>query len=112
MTNITILVLTLTLTGAPVASVVCAAFCHQAPVAHGHCYDDLAVSDGAVMKSEVGCTGAVLGDSPYLVTYRAAGAAVPVTASATPTLTLTRTEAPVRRLPHVKLALPPLVLRM
>jgi hypothetical protein len=112
MTIITILALALTLTGAPVASVVCAAFCHQAPVAHGHCYEDPAVSDGAVMKGEVGCTGAVLGDSPYLVTYRAAGAAVPVTTSATPTLNLTRTEAPVRRLPEVRSTLPPVVLRM
>ena len=112
MTNITILLLALTLTGAPVASVVCAAFCIQVPVPHGHCHDDLAVSGGSVMKGDVGCTGAVLGDTRYLVTCRATGAAVPVTTSAIPTVTLARTEAPARQLPIVRSALAPLVLRM
>jgi len=114
MTNTTALLLVLTLTGTPVASVMCGAECQPAPVPASHCHDDVAASGGPLVSGDASCSEPSLSDAPYLVEQRAAtGAAVLVTSAPSPTLTMTRMEAPAffAAAPSGWLT-PPLVLRL
>jgi hypothetical protein len=70
MTNITALLLVLTLTGAPVARVVCVAECQQEPAPSGHCHGDMAASEGPMVSAGSDCSDPFISESPYLVEHR------------------------------------------
>lgn len=114
MTTTTALLLVLTLTGTPVASVMCGAECQPAPVPASHCHDDVAASGGPGVSRDGRCSEPLLSDAPYLVEQRATtGAAVLATSASSPTLTMARMEAPAlsAAAPSGWLT-PPLVLRL
>ncbi len=95
MTNITSLLLVLTLTGAPVASVVCAAECQHEPAALGHCHGDMATSDGPMMFASHNCNDPSISDSPFVIEHRAVTGAAVLTTTLLPTaLEQVRTDAP------------------
>ena len=95
MTNITALLLVLTMTGAPVESVVCVAECQPEPATSGHCHGDMAASDRPMMSPSDSCNGPSTGDSPFVIEHRAVpGAAALTTALSPTTLELVRTDAP------------------
>ena len=114
MTNITALLLVLTMTGAPVASVVCVAACQHEPATSGHCHGDIAASDRPMISASGRCNDLSISDSPFVIEHRAVpGAAVLTTTSSPTTLELVRTDAPAF-LPGAADAWlkPPLVLRL
>jgi hypothetical protein len=114
MTNITPLLLVLTLTGAPVASVVCATECQHEPAALGHCHGDMATSDGPMMSAGYSCIDPSLSESPYVVEHRAVPGAPVLTTTLSLTMTaLVRADAPavLARATNGWLK-PPLVLRL
>jgi hypothetical protein len=95
MTNITALLLVLTLTGVPVASVVCVTECQHERATSGHCHGDMAASKGLMVSAGADCSDPSLSESPYVIEYRA----LPGAAVLTQTLSLTapalvRTGAP------------------
>ena len=95
MTNITALLLVLTLTGAPVASVVCVAECQPEPATWGHCHGDMATSDRPMMVASDSCNDPSISDSPFVIEHRAVpGAAVRTTTSSPTTREWVRTDAP------------------
>ena len=114
MTNITALLLALTLTGAPVASVACGAECQPAPVPASHCHDDVAASGRPMVSAGGNCSEPSLSDAPYLVEHRATtGAAVLVTSSSSTTVGMARADAPAFfAAPASGWLTPPLVLRL
>src|SRR5687768_10217871 len=71
MTNITALLLVLTMTGVPVASIVCVAECQPEPATWGHCHGDMAASDRPMMFASDSCNDPSIGDSPFVIEYRA-----------------------------------------
>ena len=113
MTNTTALLLVLTLTGTPVASVTCGAACQSAPVPASHCHDDVAASGGPMVSAGGNCSEPTLSDAPYLVEHATIGAAVLATTTSGTTLTMVRTDAPAfpAATPNGWLA-PPHVLRL
>jgi hypothetical protein len=114
MTNITALLLVLTLTGAPVTSVVCATECQHEPAALGHCHGDMATSDGPMMSASYSCSDPSVSDRPYVVEQRAVpGAAALTTTLSFTMLALVRTDAPTVLARAIDGWLkPPLVLRI
>jgi hypothetical protein len=94
MTNITALLLVLTLTGGPVASVVCATECQDEPAALGHCHGDMAMGDGPMMSAGDSCSDPSLSDSPYLVEHRAVPGAAVLTTMPLTMPAVVRTDAP------------------
>ena len=95
MTNTTALLLVLTLTGTPVASVTCGAVCQPAPVPASHCHDDVTAGGGPTVAAGSSCSEPSLSDAPYLVEHRATiGAAVLATSSSNTTLAMVRMDAP------------------
>ena len=95
MTNTTALLLVLTLTGTPVASVMCGAVCQPAAVPASHCHDDVAASGGPMVAAGGSCSEPSLSEAPYLVEHRATiGAAVLAISSSSATLTMARMDAP------------------
>jgi hypothetical protein len=114
MTNLTALLLVMTLTGAPVASVVCATECHHEPAAAGHCHQDMAASGGPMMSASNSCNDLSISDSPYVIEHRAVpGAAVLTTASLPAMPDVARTDAPAVPVRAADAWLqPPLVLRI
>jgi len=114
MTNTTALLLVLTLTGTPVASVMCGAVCQPAPAPASHCHDNVAASGGPMVAAGGNCSGPSLSDAPYLVEHRAAiGTAVLAATRSGTTLMTTRAAAPtsVSPAPYGWLV-PPQVLRL
>ena len=114
MTNITALLLVLTMTGAPVASVVCVAECQYEPAAAGHCHGDMAASDRPMMSASGSCNDPSISDGPFVIEHRAVpGAAVLATTLLPTTPELVRTDAPavLARAADAWLT-PPLVLRL
>jgi hypothetical protein len=94
MTNITVLLLVLTMTGAPVASVVCVTECQDEPATTGHCHGDMATTDGPKMSANDSCNEPSMSDSPFVIQHRAVpGAAVLATSLSPTTLALVRTDA-------------------
>ena len=94
MTNITALLLMLTLTGAPVASVVCVAECQHEPAAWGHCHGD-AASERPMMSAGDSCNDSSISDSPFVIEHRAVTGAAVLTTTLLPTaLELVRADAP------------------
>jgi hypothetical protein len=92
MTNLTALLLVLTLTGAPVASVVCAAECNHKLAAEAHCHGDMTESDSPIATASYSCNDLSLGESPYVVEHRSMpGAAVLINtlSSTAPVLVMT-----------------------
>jgi hypothetical protein len=71
MTNITVLLLVLTLTGSPVAGVACFAWCHEGPAAHSYCQHDPAASSGPVIDQAVNCTQPTLVADLFPASHRA-----------------------------------------
>src|SRR5687768_3209329 len=114
MTNITALLLVLTLTGAPVASVVCVAECQHEPAALGHCHGDMAASDRPMMSASDSCNDPSISDSPFVIEHRAVPGAVVLTTTLLPTaLELVRADAPAVLARAADTCLkPPLVLRL
>lgn len=114
MTNITALLLALTLTGAPVASVVCVTECQQKPATSGHCHEDMAASKGPMLSAGPHCSDPSISESPYLIEHRALpGPAVLTTTSSLMAPALVRTDAPAVFLRAADAWLkPPLVLRL
>ena len=95
MTNITALLLVLTLTGAPVASVVCVAECQHEPATSGHCHGGMAAGDRPMMSASDSCNGPSISDSPFVIEHRAVtGAAVLTTALLPTALEQVRADAP------------------
>ena len=95
MTNITALLLVLTMTGVPVANLVCVAECQPEPATWGHCHGDMAASDRPMMFASDSCIDPSISDSPFVIEHRAvAGAAVLATTWSPTTLGLVRTAAP------------------
>ncbi len=72
MTNITALLLVLTLTGAPVTSVVCVTECQYEPATSGHCHGDMAASEGPMMSAGSDWSDPSISESLYLIGPRAA----------------------------------------
>ena len=114
MTNITALLIVLTLTGAPVASVVCGVECQHEPAPSGHCHGDMTTSDGPRMSPSDSCNDSSIGDSPFVIEHRAVpGAAVLTTMLSLTAPELARTDAPAVLTTAVNPWLkPPLVLRI
>jgi hypothetical protein len=114
MTNITALLLVLTLTGAPVASVVCAARCQHELATSGHCHVDMAAGDRPVMFPSDSCNDPSISDSPFVITHRAVpGAAVLAATWLSTTPGLVRADAPAVPARSADAWLkPPLVLRI
>jgi hypothetical protein len=71
MTCVTALLLVLTLTGSPVASVVCGLTCERQPVTTSHCHEAMPANGPAVTAAE-NCAAPSLSDTPYVVEHRAA----------------------------------------
>ena len=95
MTNITALLLVLTMTGVPVAGVVCVAECQHEPATSGHCHGDMAASDRPMMSASHRCNDPSISDSPFVIEHRAVpGAAVLTTALLPTTPELVRADAP------------------
>jgi len=96
MTNITALLLVLTLTGTPVAtSVVCVAECQQEPATSDHCHGDMAMSEGPMMAADSNCNNPSISERPYLIEHRAVPGAAVLTATLSPTAPdLVRADAP------------------
>ncbi len=96
MTNITALLLVLTLTGAPVAaSIVCVAECHHEPAALDDCHADMATSDGPMMSASDTCSDPSFSDTPFVIKHRAAAGAAVLAATLSPTtLEPARADAP------------------
>ena len=114
MTNITAVLLVLSLTGAPVASVVCVAECHHEPAARDHCHEDMATSDGPMIAAGDSCNAPSFSGAPFVIEHRAlAGAAVLAPTLLPTALELVGTGAPAV-LPRAAVALSkaPLVLRL
>ena len=114
MTNITALLLVLTMTGVPVASAVCVAECQPEPATWGHCHGDMAASDRPMVFASDSCNDPSISDSPFVIEHRAVpGAAVLTTTSSPTTLELVRTDAPAVPAEGADAWLkPPLVLRL
>jgi hypothetical protein len=114
MTNITALLLVLTLTGSPAISAACFTWCQQGPVTYGHCHDDMAAGSGPEITGDLTCGEPSLVDSPYLVEHRTAtGAAVLTTTSPVAMALAVRTKAPAVIVALVSaVPRPPLVLRV
>ena len=85
MTNITALLLVLTMTGAPVASVVCVAECQQEPVTWGHCHGHMAASDRPMISAGDSCSDPSISDSPFVIEHRAVPGAAALTTTSSPT---------------------------
>ena len=114
MTNITALLLVLTMTGAPVASVVCVAKCQHELATSGHCHGDMAASDRPMMSASDSCNDLSISDSPFVIEHRAVPGAAVLTPALLPTmLELGGTAAPavLARVAHAWLKPPP-VLRL
>lgn len=114
MTNITAFLLVLTMTGAPVASVVCVAECQPEPATWGHCHGDMAASDRPMMSASDRCNDPSISDSPFVIEHRVVSGAAALTTSLLPTTPeLVRTAAPavLARAADARLT-PPLVLRL
>ena len=114
MTNITAYLLVLTMTGAPVASVVCVAECQYEPATWGHCHGDMAASDRPMMSASHSCNDPSISDSPFVVEHRAVPGATVLTTTSLPTTSdLVRADAPavLARAADARLK-PPLVLRL
>jgi hypothetical protein len=94
MTNITALLLVLTLTGAPVARVVvCVTECQQEQMTPDQCHGDIAASEGPVVSAGSGCSDPSISESPYLVEHRPLlGSAVLTTTSSSMAAGLVRTD--------------------
>ena len=69
MTHVTVLLLVLTLTGAPVANVACIAVCQHARGMAGHCHSD-ETGGGPLLTTDVVCTELSLGESQYVAEHR------------------------------------------
>jgi len=114
MTNITALLLVLTMTGAPVASVVCVAECRHEPATLGHCHADTAAGDRPMMTARDSCNDPSIANSPFVVEHRAVPGATVLTTTLLPTTPeLVRADAPavLARAADAWLK-PPLVLRL
>ena len=95
MTNITALLLVLTMTGAPVASVVCVAECQYEPATWGHCHRDMAASNRPMMSASHSCNDPSISDSPFVIEHRAVPGATVLTTTLLPTTPeLVRADAP------------------
>jgi hypothetical protein len=95
MMNITAYLLVLTLTGVPVASVACVTECQHTLTTSSHCQPEMATSDGPMVSANESCTDPTIGDSPYVVEYRAVPDAAVLTSTSYPTTPeLERTGAP------------------
>jgi hypothetical protein len=93
MMNLTAFLLVLTLTGVPVAGVVCVAECPYGPATSVHCHRD--TNDEPMMSASDRCNDPSISESPYVVEHRAApGAAVLVTTLLPIPPALVRTDAP------------------
>lgn len=114
MTNITAFLLVLTLTGTPIASVVCFAECQHGPVTSGHCHVDMAASEGPMVSASGDCADPAISDSPFLIEHRAVtGPAVLTTTSPLAMPEVARTDAPAVPVRSVDGSLTlPLVLRI
>ncbi len=114
MTNITAFLLVLTMTGAPVARVVCVAECQDEPVTLGHCHGDMAASDRPMMSASDSCNDPSISDRPFVIEHRAVpGAAVLTTPLLPITAGMVRAGAPAVRASAADAWLqPPLVLRL
>jgi hypothetical protein len=114
MTNITALLLVLTLTGAPVASVVCVTECQHEPATSGHCHGDMATSERPMMSSSDRCNDPSISDSPFVIEHRAVpGATVLTTTLLSTASEQVRTGAPaVLTRASDGWLMPPLVLRL
>lgn len=113
MTNITALLLVLTLTGGPVGSIVCVVECQHALDAASDCHGDMATSDGPMMSASDGCRDPCVA-TPYVIEHRAfPDAAVPTTTSLPTTLEgVDRGAPPVLARAADAWLKPPLVLRL
>ncbi len=114
MTNITALLLVLTMTGAPVESVVCVAECQHEPATWGHRHADTVASDRPMMNASDSCNDPSIADSPFVVEHRAVPGATVLTTTLLPTTPeLVRADAPavLARAADARLT-PPLVLRL
>ena len=114
MSNITAFLLVLTLTGAPVAGVVCVTDCPDEPVTSNHCHADMATSDGPMIYAGDSCDDPSISNSPYVIEHRAVPGAAVLTAtpfSTTPGLARTEAPASLARVPSAQLE-PPFVLRI
>jgi hypothetical protein len=85
MTNITALLLVLTMTGVPVASVVCVAECQPEPATWGHCHGDMAAGDRPMMFASDSCNNPSISDSPFVIEHRAVPGAAVLTTTLSPT---------------------------
>jgi hypothetical protein len=114
MTNITALLLVLTMTGTPVESVVCVAECQHEPATWGHCHADMAASERPMMTASESCHDPSIANSPFVVEHRAVSGATVLTTTLLPaTPELVRADAPagLARAADAWLQ-PPLVLRL
>jgi len=114
MTNITAFLLALTLTGAPVASVVCVAQCQLRPATSGDCHAGMATSEGPMISGSDSCNEPSITESPFVIEHRAmTGAAVLTTTSSRMTPALVRTDVPVLRVSRADAwRKPPLIRRI
>ena len=114
MTNITALLLVLTMTGSLVASVVCVAECQHEPARWGHCHGDMATSDRPMMSASHSCNDPSISDSPFVIEHRAVPGATVLTTTLLPaTPELVRADAPALLAQAAEAWLkPPLVLRL
>jgi hypothetical protein len=113
MTNITALLLALTLTGGPVTSAVCITECYSQPVIADSCHEDL-TSGRPSMTAANSCIDRSVRSSVYVAEHRTVSDAPVLTAtSSIPTTALMRTDAPAASasFPDAWLK-PPLVLRI
>jgi hypothetical protein len=95
MTNITAILLVLTLTGPPVASVVCVTECQDEPATLGHCHGDMASSARPMMAASDSCNELSISGSPYVIEHRIVpGAAVLTTTSLLTTRRLVGADVP------------------
>ena len=85
MTNITAVLLVLTMTGAPVGSVVCVTECQDEPATSGHCHGNMTTSDGPKMSASDSCNVPSISDRPFVIEHRAVPGAAVLTTTLSPT---------------------------
>jgi hypothetical protein len=93
MTNLTALLLVLTLNGVPVSRVVCVTECQQEPAASDNRHREVAASEGPMVSAGSDCSDPSVSESPYLVEDRPLrGSAVLTTTSSLMAAALVRTD--------------------
>ena len=70
MTNIATCLLALTLTGAPVAGLICIADCRQAPATPGPCHETGEASEEPAISAAFGCSDPFIAQTVYVVEHR------------------------------------------